>query len=304
MEDLMRTRNSGAAALLLVALAGVGSNEARGAAQPPSVRAVVDAEQSFCRTAAEKGTRAAFLSFLADSAVLFIDKPVAGRPAYESSPERPGVLTWKPRVAGISASGDFGYTTGPWEWRAGAGVPVEDFGTFVTAWRVQADGSWKAVMDIGINGPPPPAPMDSVPLPVDRPEPRTAGAPPAKDEATAIEQLLGYEAELVKTFAERGAVRAYATFLATDGVFLREGMLPLAGLAGAHTADAARPGTWTWQPLRAHAASSGDLGYVYGTCTFRGRGWPADSTERGSYARIWKRGMVVVDVVHPAPRRR
>ncbi|HVP38719.1 MAG TPA: nuclear transport factor 2 family protein [Candidatus Saccharimonadales bacterium] len=295
------------AGLLLAAACAVaagpgGAPPARAAATSaaPTVRPLVAAEQAFCRLAGEKGIRAAFLAWLADSSIVFRPGPVNGKAAFTAAPPRPGVLSWRPRVADIAASGDLGYTTGPWEYRAAKPTdPATGFGTYVTLWRPGANGGWQVVLDLGVEGPAPAVPLDSVPLPAG-PAGAPVAAPPA--EAAAPGYWMAREAQFANAFQASGPDGAYAAFLARDAVFLREGLPPVAGAAGAHAVVAARPGAWTWQPLRAHASAAGDLAYVYGTCTFRGAGWPADSTAYGNYARIWKGASIVVDVVCPAPK--
>ena len=44
----------------------------------------------------------------------------------------------------VARSGDFAYTTGTYAF----GTPAIDKGKFVDVWKKQADGSWKAVIDI------------------------------------------------------------------------------------------------------------------------------------------------------------
>jgi hypothetical protein len=59
-------------------------------------------------------------------------------------------LSWEPEFADIAAAGDLGYTTGPWEVRRTAQDSPSAFGHYVTLWRKQADGVWKAELDNGI----------------------------------------------------------------------------------------------------------------------------------------------------------
>jgi ketosteroid isomerase-like protein len=68
-------------------------------------------------------------------------------------------LTWTPTKADVSASGDVGYTAGTYEMNMSA-MPAPEKGKYVTIWKKQADGSWKAIEDIfnaDTSGPPPPA---------------------------------------------------------------------------------------------------------------------------------------------------
>jgi len=55
----------------------------------------------------------------------------------------------------VSASGDLAYTQGTYTYRSTdprTHQPVEDYGSYVTTYRRQADGSWKAVDDIATSG--------------------------------------------------------------------------------------------------------------------------------------------------------
>jgi hypothetical protein len=50
-------------------------------------------------------------------AVVFRPMAVNGKQWYQQRPPSPGRLSWEPIYADISAAGDMGYTTGPWEFR-------------------------------------------------------------------------------------------------------------------------------------------------------------------------------------------
>ena len=69
--------------------------------------------------------------------------------AHESLAKIPGdgetTLDWRPAYAGISRSGDFGFTTGPFLIRGLEGV----VGHYFTVWRLQSDGTWKWIFDAG-----------------------------------------------------------------------------------------------------------------------------------------------------------
>jgi hypothetical protein len=78
-----------------------------------AVRAMTNAEKKFYETGQEKGTRAAFLEFLAPDAIIFRPGPVNGQEAWSKRPESGLDLVWEPTFAAIARSGDFGYDTGP-----------------------------------------------------------------------------------------------------------------------------------------------------------------------------------------------
>src|SRR4051812_17077302 len=67
---------------------------------------IVNTERAFARTAAEKGTRDAFLAFMADDSIVFAPGPTNGKKNWEARAKRPGLLSWEPMYADISAAGD------------------------------------------------------------------------------------------------------------------------------------------------------------------------------------------------------
>jgi len=64
-------------------------------------------------------------------------------------------LTWSPVSAGISGSGDLGYTWGTYEFRSKLkdGNETVENGKYMTLWKKQPDGSWKVAVDMGNSGP-------------------------------------------------------------------------------------------------------------------------------------------------------
>ena len=121
-----------------------------------AVQAMVEAEKKFYETGQEKGTRAAFLEFLAEDGIIFRPGPVNGKEAWGKRPETGLDLVWEPTFAVIARSADFGYDTGPAKWRANK--KEEKFtghGQFISIWKKQKDGLWKVALDCGIENPEP-----------------------------------------------------------------------------------------------------------------------------------------------------
>src|SRR5881409_3349983 len=107
-------------------------------------RALVQMEHDFAKAAATKGTRDAFLEFLADDGIIFQPGPVNGKQFWQARTTRKGLLSWEPIFADVSLAGDMGYTTGPYEFRPnGADDKPTAFGQYFTIWKKQTDGSWK-----------------------------------------------------------------------------------------------------------------------------------------------------------------
>jgi ketosteroid isomerase-like protein len=59
-------------------------------------------------------------------------------------------LSWKTKDVDVAQSGDFGYTSGTYEFSMSdpSGKPVNDRGKYLAVWKKQSDGTWKCVMDI------------------------------------------------------------------------------------------------------------------------------------------------------------
>jgi ketosteroid isomerase-like protein len=112
---------------------------------------MVNAEKAFAADASARNTRDAFLAALADDGIVFAPGPTHGKHSWESRPINDNRLEWTPAVAEIAASGDLGFTSGPWRFTAkGADKPVA-FGHFFTIWKKQPDGKWKVLVDHGVS---------------------------------------------------------------------------------------------------------------------------------------------------------
>jgi ketosteroid isomerase-like protein len=61
------------------------------------------------------------------------------------------LLTWEPTKAEVLVGGDVGFTQGAWVRRGkdAAGTVVTTRGTYLTVWRKQMDGAWRAIFDTG-----------------------------------------------------------------------------------------------------------------------------------------------------------
>jgi len=262
-----------------------------------ALNAVVAAEKAFAKAAAEKGTRAAFLEYLAEDSVVLGPRPVPGRAKWEASPEKTSLLSWFPVAADVSLSGDLAYTTGPWELRPKGKEDKEVLhGFYTTFWRKQADGSYKVLFDGGISTPAP-SPSD-VAVKIGKAVPAKVENPPQVEEARGKFTILSADRAFAKAAMARGTAAAYADFLADDSRLHREGAIPVVSKAKILENLKTQAAKMTWTPIQARVASSGDLGYSLGN--------EMVGAEQGVYLRIWKKQAdnswrVVLDLFTPAP---
>jgi ketosteroid isomerase-like protein len=270
-------------------------------AQTP-LQEMVQTEQAFSKMAEEKNVRDAFMTFIADDGLLFRPGAVNGKKWMLEHPVPPSdkkpLLAWQPAFAGMSASGDLGFTTGPWEARRDiADQKPSGHGHFVTIWKKQPDGSWKFMADLGISHP-----QSGGPQTLWRPGDGVRKTP-AKSVATAgaVKDLLDRDRKFALATLSEGLVKSYSEFASAELRLYREGNLPFVGRQAALGALAsAKKGQFKSEPANGDVSRAGDLGYTHGTYEV------IDDTkkvvEHGSYLRIWKkqdgRWQVVLDVVN------
>jgi ketosteroid isomerase-like protein len=257
-----------------------------------ALQEMVKTEQAFSKMAEEKPTRDAFLAFIADDGLLFRPGAVNGKKWMLEHPVPPtdkkSLLAWQPSFAGMSASGDLGFTTGPWEFK----VDVKDekpagYGHFVTVWKKQADGTWKFVVDLGISHPQSGGPL-TLWQPTDVTK-KTSFKP--VDQTKAQQELLdrdrSYSSDKFPAYASP-EVRLY-----------RPGYLPYIGSQAATEALSNTNGQIASQPIGGDVSRAGDLGYTHGT--YEVTDDAKKVIEKGSYMRIWRKEgnvwRIVMDVV-------
>jgi ketosteroid isomerase-like protein len=270
-------------------------------AQTP-LEEMVKTEQAFSKMAEEKTTREAFLAFIADDGLLFRPGAVNGKkwlldhPGPPPSDKKP-LLAWQPDFAGMSASGDMGFTTGPWESKADIkDAKPSGYGHFVTVWKKQPDGTWKFVVDIGISHPSQSGGPQTLWHPTEKIEPATITVETAK----AVKALVDRDRILSLATFENGLAKAFESHASPEVRVYRAGHLPFIGRAAAAEALNIVSGKFKSEPIGGDVSRAGDLGYTHGTYQI------SDATdkviERGSYVRIWRnqRGAwrVVLDVIN------
>jgi ketosteroid isomerase-like protein len=263
---------------LLCLLAGTGLLRAAEPSAADAARAMVDSEIKFYRTGQEKGTRAAFLAFLADDAIVFRPGPVNGKEVWSKRPETGLDLIWEPAFAAIARSADVGYTTGPAKWRANKkDEKFLGYGQFVSIWKKQKDGSWKVALDCGIENPEPAGKPE--PLKIVVPEEGQNKTPDAHKNAPLPETH-----EKFRVAAKINSADAVLQVAADDLRVYREGSFPAIGKSAATALLGARSGQISFEQMGGDMSRSADLAYSYGKYSLSRDG----STESGHFFQIWQ----------------
>lgn len=257
--------------LILVFL--LNSNLLGQAVPAASLKSVVEAENNFADAAAKEGTRSAFLQFAADDGLVFSDKPENARENWKKRPVNASLLSRRPSWADVSATGDLGYTTGPWAFsKTKAEEPVA-WGEYFTIWRKQPDGSWKFALDLGIGHDKANVVKDSWKSPTVLG--MTSTGNPAADQWSKL------EASTAESMARNGAGKIYEK-LASDQIrLLIEGKMPFQGKADAVSQIAGLE----MKTKVLGGGGSSNMAYAYGE--FEQKGSDGKS-QKGFYARVWK----------------
>ncbi len=285
--------------VLLAALASFPAAAfAADATLPPAQQELFDAEHAFVRLAAEKGFRDSFYSYFADDGIAFNPHPFRVRTALAGAPPSPGPMgaVWAPVYGDISAAGDLGWDTGPLIFEGKDGGP-DRHGMFFSVWKRQADGRFKVVLDVGGDTP-------SAVVPIGEPVHsswRPGNAAGSTDPAAARSGLLGAEQSFLATAAAESLGRAYGSRLSDEARVHRPGAMPVVSRVALDEWANAQDARYRGETLFADVASSGDLGYAWGSYERVG-----DVPDAGYYARVWKHDAngdwrIVMDTVSPVP---
>lgn len=255
----------------------------------PDLRSLIATEKAFASTAAEKGTKSAFLSYLADDGIIFNPTEVNGKLSWKNRPESPALLAWNPVWADVSSDGKLGYTTGGWEYRPkGKTDKPSAFGEYVTIWQRQADGEFRAVLDIGISHPTNNLSSGACNSPFD--------ANLGKSDGEGIDNAV-----FTDIFSNKSIANGYFNYLADDVVLLRDGKLPFKGkkaaFLGLESLEGAFPNS---SFLKFNVNTSkvfGNMMYSWGVYSLTHK----DKTvSRWNFVQVWKkrsgRWQIVLDI--------
>jgi ketosteroid isomerase-like protein len=121
-----------------------------------AAEAIRAADAAWEKAVSAKDTAASVAAVEATGSILAPNAPIATGPEairgmFAGMFGMPGMsVHWTLTKAEAARSGDLGYSMGTYEltFNDTKGKPVTDRGKYITVWRKQADGSWKAVSDV------------------------------------------------------------------------------------------------------------------------------------------------------------
>ena len=123
---------------------------------PDEKQRMMDADRAFSKLSVEKGMKHAFLEYIDSNGVLLKPNqfPIVGADAIDfliQENDSTYSLQWEPKNGAIAKSGELGYTYGLYALKP-HDKDTAFYGTYVSIWKKQQDGSWKFVLDSGNEG--------------------------------------------------------------------------------------------------------------------------------------------------------
>ncbi len=237
------------------------------------IEKMIQAEKDFAAYSVTHTTKEAFQKVIDSNSIMFENgKPMSAIEFWNKREKRPGVLNWRPQYAEISASEDFGYTTGPWTYQNTINDSIIARGQYTTVWHLDKNGEWKFLVDIGIDNTQPnngELKIIDTPKEVDR-----------LADITHISPLVGAETNFNKQL-EKKKTKAYSAFLSGESILTHHTFLPAANtterqvlIVSTSSAIKYTMHGWGISPVP-------DMGYTYGTATLNGK--------VENYLRIWRK---------------
>ena len=241
---------------------------------------VVNAEKSFAAYAGSTGITEAFLKYLDDSSKVFEQgKILNGKEVWRERKTDSMELRWYPEFADVAASGDFGYTTGPSEFRLKKGSDKADHkGYFNSIWKKDKNGEWKVVLDMGT-----PSPQSEYnENHVEYAEKETTIKQPKQKKKESNESVMKKMEE--NFIANYNGGKSYSKYGAADARYYRPGKKLIKGSYPVN--DSLQ---YKYKNAGTGMAPSGDMGYAYGYVEVSGKA--------GNYLRVWKKDLDVWRIV-------
>lgn len=233
---------------------------------------LAEAERAFSAASERIGITASFVEYLDDSCVMFNPGPVNGKELYRNRKENGAHLQWAPTFVVVAASGDFGISTGPWEYRRKKGDTAVSYGHYFSVWKKNRDGVWKVILDNGINysASAKKKEKDSFSSLPQKKRPSSSAAPAA---------ILALERSFADA-AGKDSRTAYQKYSAENIHLYRKDSFPTSTKKEALQLIPADEQGRSYHPVDAKISAAGDIGFVYGYTIDQ-------KQDTSSYVRVW-----------------
>lgn len=243
------------------------------------VGTVVSAEENFNKLVERKGIKDGFLAVADPEGIVFKPNAVKINDFYNGIDKQPGKLSWKPKFARISANGDLGFTAGPYVYQNGKTDDDKVYGDYVSIWRLDAEGKFKLLVDLGIQHP---EPEQNVVTDFKEPDPAKQKAPSkdpfaGKNILTATDKTFNHSLSL-------SALAAYKEFLSPEARYYFPGFEPMTGTDKILKFLDNEGISISAETVNVGRSTSNDLAYTYGTARIK----KGNIVNNYNYVRIWE----------------
>ncbi|MBI1781358.1 MAG: hypothetical protein HYR66_08305 [Sphingobacteriales bacterium] len=233
-----------------------------------NVEGLTNAEKAFAKYALDSNTRDAFVQFLDTGCIVFQNgKPVNGYQLWKNRPKSTAKLIWGPEFAAIAYAGDYGVTTGPWEYKQSFNDTAVARGNFTSIWHYK-NGEWKNVLDFGCSYSQHHAPVAEVKSIV------------GKADHQSDFNIMQLEYSFIAQYKAMGSI-AYRTVVSKNCWFNVKDHLPFNGADRLEGAIKSIPAKIDFKPLGYGISSNYDFAYVYGSVHL--------NDKDDNYLRVWIR---------------
>ena len=250
--------------ILATGLGGGAVYAASGHAQKhPSAGTLVQAEYAFAHAVKQHGLRGGFLTFMDPQAIAFTPQPMSAKAFYSTRDPGPSSLVWHSVMARVAASGDFGFTTGPWQvsYTNGLGKAAIMHGDYATIWHRTRDGKWRWLLDAGVAHPMPSPPAKALP---DDGTLKPYQLHGKSHGSVAADTLTNLDVTFTRLATQTGMRAVFQKLGTPDMRLLQFNSMPLIGRAAVEKQIPMRKARLKWIASGSGSASSGDLAYTYG----------------------------------------
>src|SRR4030095_7048355 len=171
------------------------------------------------------------------------------------------------------------------------------YGNYFSVWKKQANGKYRVILDIGAAQP------EKLVFADGFVRSKAVATYKGKDSKPVAEaSLLAADKAFGAAIASKGAATAYLQTMHEAGRLHRSGYLSMSSAKAAADWMTAHVKVMTSEPGKSETATSGDLGYTWGSFTMTSS---TDQAYKGYYIRVWTRQAdaqwkVVADITEPS----
>jgi len=269
------------------------------------LKSLAQAERDFSAMFKTEGFQKSFLHFFDPEVVFFAQgqqvdfRAHVAKSESENTDEDHGYLAWEPIYADISASGDFGYTTGPlYLFKSKKDNKPAGYMYYSSVWKKNENKEWKVIMDLGVGIPG--APLEEINLKTSARKLKSGRAVDINEEKQSIDQL---DQQLCGKL--NATERSFdAPYLSEEVRIHRMKSYPCVGIGAiAEVKESDR--THHFEFMDSRMASSGDMGFTYGKVRVKENQDSKGTEYNAIYYRVWKKEnnkdwKIVLDVIGTA----